>query len=74
MSFIDIVILIFVILIVGSILFFNIKSWKKGENECSRCPYAKSCNKKDLNKNQENKEQCDCSQKKEEKIKESSKQ
>ena len=47
MSFIDIVILIFVILIVGSILFFNIKSWKKGENECSRCPYAKSCNKKE---------------------------
>ncbi len=73
MSFIDIVILIFVLLIVGLILFFNIRSWKKGENKCSRCPYAKSCNKKDLNKNQENKEQCDCSQK-EEKIKESSKQ
>lgn len=52
MSFIDIVILLSVILIVGLIIFFNIKNLRKGEI-CSKCPYCDKC--KDNNKNKKNK-------------------
>ena len=45
MNFIDIVILIAVVLIVGLILFFNIRAMKNGENKCTKCPYSKSCTK-----------------------------
>ena len=45
MNFIDIIILICVVLIIGLIIFFNIKSMKNGENKCTKCPYAKDCNK-----------------------------
>lgn len=39
----DILIVIFVVLIIGLIIFFNIRAKLKGENHCSKCPYAKSC-------------------------------
>ena len=54
MSFIDVLILIGVILIVGLILFFNIRSMVKGETKCTKCPYASKCNS--ANKSIENKE------------------
>ena len=45
----DNLIVVFVVLIVGLIIFFNIRAKLKGENHCTKCPYAKSCNK---NKNE----------------------
>ncbi|MBQ9793129.1 MAG: hypothetical protein IJW32_05300 [Clostridia bacterium] len=39
----DILIVIFVVLIVGLIIFFNIRAKLKGESHCSKCPYAKNC-------------------------------
>ncbi|MBQ3213578.1 MAG: hypothetical protein IJB10_01005 [Clostridia bacterium] len=39
----DILIVIFVVLIIGLIIFFNIRAKLKGESHCSKCPYAKSC-------------------------------
>lgn len=39
----DILIVVFVVLIVGLIIFFNIRAKLKGESHCSKCPYAKSC-------------------------------
>lgn len=39
----DILIVVFVVLIIGLIIFFNIRAKLKGESHCSKCPYAKSC-------------------------------
>ena len=66
MNVVDIIILISVIAIVGLILFFNIRNFKKGENKCTKCPYASKCtrietnpcgteNKKEEIKNEDNK-------------------
>ena len=45
MNYIDIIILLCVTIIVGLIIFFNIHSLKNNENKCTKCPYAKNCNK-----------------------------
>jgi len=41
MNWVDIAILVFVIITIGLILFFNIKGIK--ENRCTKCPYADKC-------------------------------
>ena len=62
MSFIDVFILICVLLIVGLILFFNIRSMVKGETKCTKCPYASKCN--NINKQSaNNKTSCCCCEK-----------
>lgn len=58
MSFIDVFILICVLLIVGLILFFNIRSMVKGETKCTKCPYASKCSS--VNKQSANKENSCC--------------
>ena len=45
MNLIDVIILICVVLIVGLIIFFNIRTHLKGESKCSSCPYSKKCTK-----------------------------
>ncbi len=51
MSFIDVVILLVVVLLFGSIIFFNVRRALKAKKEgnacvgCKCCPYSKSCSK-----------------------------
>ncbi|MBR1984260.1 MAG: FeoB-associated Cys-rich membrane protein [Clostridia bacterium] len=49
MNLVDIIILISVVVIVGLIIFFNIKNFKNGENKCAKCPYADKCTRIETN-------------------------
>ena len=48
MNYIDIIILVCVIAFVSVILYFNIRNFKNKKCECSKCPYAKKCNKQNI--------------------------
>lgn len=50
MNYIDIIILVCVVAFVSVILYFNIRNFKNKKTSCSKCPYAKSCNKKNNEK------------------------
>ncbi len=54
MNWIDFLIVLIVAIIVGLIIFFNIKN-HKNDTGCSKCPYSKNC--KVTNCNHKNKEE-----------------
>lgn len=52
MKYQDIIIILVVVAILGLIIYFNfIRPRIKKESSCSKCAYAKRCNKNECNKN-----------------------
>lgn len=52
MEFIDIILSVILLLIIGGALAYIIKAKKRGE-KCIGCPYSKECSKKSCNSNNE---------------------
>ena len=72
MNWIDAIILLVVVAIIGGIIAFGIVSRKRGDGGCSKCAYARDCarNKKRIEKNLDSKQNtiethsCPCCQEK----------
>lgn len=58
MNWIDAIILLVVIAIIGGVIAFNILSRKRGNSRCSKCAYARDCSKQKNKFNEENKIKC----------------